>query len=93
MKNTQYLGWGCGFVDIDNDGWLDIFQANGHVYPELEVTGATVPFREKKLLYRNLRNGRFEDISARAGNALSKPYSSTRSALLAISITTGTWIS
>jgi hypothetical protein len=75
-KNTQYLGWGCGFVDIDNDGWLDIFQANGHVYPELEGTGANVPFREKKLLYRNLRNGRFEDISARAGNALSKPYSS-----------------
>jgi enediyne biosynthesis protein E4 len=75
-KNTQYLGWGCGFVDIDNDGWLDIFQANGHVYPDLEGTGANVPFREKKLLYRNLRNGRFEDISARAGNALSKPYSS-----------------
>jgi hypothetical protein len=75
-KNTQYLGWGCGFVDIDNDGWLDIFQANGHVYPDLEHAGARVPFREKKLLYRNLRNGRFEDVSARAGSAISTSHSS-----------------
>src|SRR5262249_53078066 len=66
-KNTRYLGWGCGFLDIDNDGWLDIFLANGHVYPELERAGMDTPFREPKILYRNLRNGRFEDISARAG--------------------------
>ena len=75
-KNTQYLGWGCGFVDVDNDGWLDIFQANGHVYPELERAGADVPFREKKLLYRNLRNGRFEDVSSRAGSDVSARHSS-----------------
>ena len=34
--NTRFLGWGCGFVDFDNDGWLDIFLVNGHVYPEVE---------------------------------------------------------
>ena len=75
-KNTQYLGWGCGFVDIDNDGWLDIFQANGHVYPELERSGSDVLFREKKLLYRNLRDGKFEDISGRAGSDISAVHSS-----------------
>jgi enediyne biosynthesis protein E4 len=65
--NTKYLGWGCGFVDIDNDGWLDVFQACGHVYPEVEKAGIDVPFKEPKILYRNLRNGHFEDVSARAG--------------------------
>ncbi len=65
--NTRYLGWGCGFVDLDNDGWLDIFLANGHVYPELEKAGLDTPFKEPKVLYRNLRNGRFEDVSKRTG--------------------------
>jgi len=68
--NTHYLGWGCGFVDIDNDGWQDVFLANGHVYPELEQAGLDTPFKEPKILYRNLRNGRFEDVSARAGTGV-----------------------
>ena len=68
--NTRYLGWGCGFVDLDNDGWLDVFQANGHVYPELEKAGLDTPFKEPKILYRNLRNGRFEDVSSRAGSGV-----------------------
>jgi len=75
-KNTRYLGWGCGFVDIENDGWLDIFLANGHVYPEIEKAGLDTPFREPKVLYRNLRNGRFEDVSAQAGSGVSLPRSS-----------------
>src|SRR5205807_2678724 len=33
--NTRYVGWGCGFIDYDNDGWADIMQINGHVYPEI----------------------------------------------------------
>jgi hypothetical protein len=74
--NTRYLGWGCGFVDVDNDSWLDVFLANGHVYPELEKSGLDVPFREPKVLYRNLRNGRFEDISSRAGSGVTMPRSS-----------------
>jgi len=65
--NTRYLGWGCGFVDLDNDGWLDLFLANGHVYPEVEKAGIDVPYKEPKLVYRNLRNGRFEDVSSRGG--------------------------
>ncbi len=66
--NTRYLGWGCGFADLDNDGWQDVFLANGHVYPELEQAGLDTPFKEPKILYRNLRNGRFEDVSVRAGS-------------------------
>lgn len=66
-KNTQFLGWGCGFADLDNDGWLDIFAANGHVYPELEKTGLDTRFKERKIVYRNLRNGRFDDMSSRSG--------------------------
>lgn len=68
--NTRYLGWGCGFVDIDNDGWPDVFLANGHVYPELEKSGLDTPFKEPKILYRNLRTGRFEDVSNRAGSGV-----------------------
>ena len=65
--NTRYLGWGCGFADLDNDGWLDVFAAHGHVYPEVERAGVDVPYQEPKVVYRNLRNGRFEDVSGRAG--------------------------
>jgi hypothetical protein len=73
--NTRYLGWGCGFADVDNDGWQDVFLANGHVYPELEQAGLDTPFKEPKILYRNLSNGRFEDVSARAGPGLGLPRS------------------
>jgi hypothetical protein len=70
-KNTKYLGWGCGFADLDNNGWQDIFLANGHVYPELETAGLDTVFREPRILYRNLRDGRFEDVSRVAGPGVS----------------------
>lgn len=69
-KNTRFLGWGCGFVDLDNDGWLDIFAANGHIYPELEKSGLDTRFRDRKIVYRNLRNGKFQDVSLRAGRGV-----------------------
>jgi hypothetical protein len=65
--NTRYLGWGIGFLDMDNDGWLDLFVANGHVYPEVSSVKTETPYAEHKYLYRNLRNGRFEDVSAQGG--------------------------
>jgi hypothetical protein len=65
--NTRYLGWGVGFFDMDNDGWLDLFMSNGHVYPEVSGSKTEAPYAEHKYLYRNLRNGRFEDVSAKAG--------------------------
>ena len=65
--HTQYLGWGCGFFDFDNDGWADILICNGHVYPEVEQLKTEVGYAQHKLLYRNLRNGRFEEVTEMAG--------------------------
>jgi hypothetical protein len=69
--NLKYLGWGGGFFDCDNDGWPDIFVANGHVYPELERHNhPESPYRQRYLLYRNLGDGRFEDVTGNAGPGL-----------------------
>jgi len=65
--HTQYLGWGCGFIDFDNDGWPDILICNGHVYPEVEQLKTEAGYAQRKLLYKNLRNGRFEDVSLKGG--------------------------
>lgn len=65
--HTQYLGWGCGFFDFDNDGWADILICNGHVYPEVEQLKTEAGYAQRKLLYRNLRNGRFEEVTDQAG--------------------------
>jgi len=65
--HTQYLGWGCGFLDFDNDGWPDILICNGHVYPEVEQLKTEAGYAQHKLLYRNLRNGRFEEVTDSAG--------------------------
>jgi hypothetical protein len=71
--HTQFLGWGCGFFDMDNDGWPDILICNGHVYPEVEQLKTEAGYPQRKLLYRNLRNGRFQDISFQAGPGISAP--------------------
>jgi enediyne biosynthesis protein E4 len=59
-----------GFLDYDNDGWKDIFIANGHVYSQIANRKLHVTYRQPKTLYRNLRNGRFEDVSAQSGAAI-----------------------
>lgn len=68
--NTRLLGWGVSFIDIDNDGWLDILVANGHVYPEVDGTQVDAAYAERKYLYRNLRNGQFEDLSMMGGSGI-----------------------
>jgi enediyne biosynthesis protein E4 len=74
--HTQYLGWGCGFFDFDNDGWPDILICNGHVYPEVEQLRTEAGYAQRKLLYRNQRNGHFEDVSLNAGAGISTPSAS-----------------
>lgn len=71
--NTKYLGWGVGLFDFDNDGWPDIFMSNGHVFPEVDTKKLHVTFKQRKILYKNLGNGRFADITSIAGAALSHP--------------------
>jgi len=77
-RNSQFLGWGTLFVDVDNDGWPDILMANGHVYPELDSKGVGLnsTFRERKLLYWNDHQGRFRDISLDAGPGITTPFNS-----------------
>jgi hypothetical protein len=74
--NTRFLGWGCGFVDFDNDGWLDIFLVNGHVYPEVETLTTEAGYPQRKVLYQNLRNGSFRDITEKVGGPLLEPTAS-----------------
>jgi hypothetical protein len=69
LGKNQLLGWGIAFVDVDDDGWKDIVLANGHVYPEVDNSQVGDRYLQKTLLYRNLGNGRFQDITGEAGPA------------------------
>ena len=71
--HTNYLGWGVGFVDVDHDGWKDILMVNSHVYPSIDRLGLASRFRQQKLLYWNIRNGAFIDLSAQAGPGVTAP--------------------
>jgi hypothetical protein len=75
-RHTQFLGWGCGFFDMDNDGWPDILICNGHVYPEVEQLKTEAGYAQQKLLYKNLRNGHFDDVSLQAGPGITAPVAS-----------------
>jgi hypothetical protein len=71
--SQPYVGWGCGFFDYDNDGWLDLLVANGHVYPQLATAKLKIAYLQRKLFYRNNRNGTFAEIAAEAGPAMNEP--------------------
>jgi len=66
-KITRFLGWGVSFLDFDNDGWADIVQCNGHVYPEVGESLNESGYRQRKVAYQNLRNGKFKDVSESLG--------------------------
>ena len=57
---NQYVAWGCGFLDYDNDGWPDILQINGHVYPEIDTQDTGQKFKNPRLMYQNMGNGHFQ---------------------------------
>ena len=70
------MGWGCGFIDYDNDGWPDVMQINGHVYPEVDNMGIAQTFKNQRLMYKNLGGKTFEDVSAKLGSGILERYSS-----------------
>ena len=74
-RNKKWVGWGCGFADFDNDGWPDLFVVNGHVYPEIDKTNRGVTYLQPRVLYRNLGDGKFADVSGSAGPAVTTPAS------------------
>ncbi|MGA8939444.1 MAG: CRTAC1 family protein [Acidobacteriaceae bacterium] len=74
--NNRYVAWGCGFIDFDNDGWADIIQVNGHVYPEVDRYNFGETYKNPRIAYHNLGNGRFKDVSAELGPGISERFSS-----------------
>src|SRR5438552_1343566 len=76
LKANGTFGLGVLTADLDNDGWPDILICNGHVYPEVEQLKTEAGYPQRKLLYRNLRNGRFEDVSMQGGAGISEPIAS-----------------
>ena len=79
QPSLPFLGWGTTFFDMDNDGWLDLFVACGHVYPQMDNARGSAAYAQPMLLHRNLHNGTFEEVSKPAGLA-GMPLKSRRGA-------------
>jgi hypothetical protein len=71
--NTRWLGWATAFVDFGNDGGLDLFVANGHVYPEVAQLKTEAAYAQRKVVYVNRGNGRFEDVTEQLGAPATTP--------------------
>jgi enediyne biosynthesis protein E4 len=69
-----FLGWGDGFLDYDNDGWLDLFAANGHVYPAVDKTDWGTTFGQRPLLFHSLQHGKFEPVPPVKGTGLAQTF-------------------
>jgi hypothetical protein len=76
FDHTRYVQWGTGLVDLNNDGWLDIFTVTGNVYPEVEKSMKEYPYRSPRFVFRNLGNGRFKNVTSECGPAAQKLESS-----------------
>jgi hypothetical protein len=76
FDHTRYVEWGTGFADFDNNGAPDIMIATGNVYPEVEKLFPEYPHRSPRLVYQNLGNGRFKDVTAQSGPGVLSPKSS-----------------
>jgi len=72
--SIPYLGFGAKFLDFDNDGWPDLFIANGHVDPQVKGQSFGVGYAERPFLFHNLKNGKFEEVGQQAGAAFRQKY-------------------
>jgi hypothetical protein len=68
--SVPFVGWGTSFLDYDNDGWLDLFVANGHVYPWVDRFDWNTSYEQRVLLFRNLRGGKFAEVGRGGGDGL-----------------------
>ncbi len=73
---TRYVQWGVGLVDFDNDTLPDLFYVTGHVYPEVERVNPEYPYKGPRLLFRNLGDGRFTNVTEQCGSGLTAVHSS-----------------
>jgi hypothetical protein len=74
-KSIPFLGWGTGFLDYDNDGWLDLLMVNGHIYPVADQVDWGTSYKERPLLFHNMRNGSFEEVPPLKGSGLASVVS------------------
>ncbi|MGA2483522.1 MAG: CRTAC1 family protein [Candidatus Acidiferrales bacterium] len=70
LPSLPWVKWGDAFVDLDNDGWLDLFAVTGHVYPQVDVLPSGGGYRQPKLVHFNQGDGTFCDASSQAGPAI-----------------------
>ncbi len=73
---NRYVSWGAGIVDLDNDGNPDLFFVTGNVYPEVEAKLPRYPFKTPRVIFRNLGDGKFEELNGQGGPAVAEPHSS-----------------
>jgi enediyne biosynthesis protein E4 len=73
---TRFVGWGAGLVDLDNDGLPDVFMVTGHVYPEIERALPAYPLKTPRIVFRNLGDGRFEELIEEAGPGVAAMHAS-----------------
>jgi hypothetical protein len=79
--HTEYLGWGIHLLDVDNDGLKDVLIINGHVYPDVDTSKLATRYKQPRLLYWNVGDGKFKDISTTSGPGLTTPWASRGSAV------------
>jgi enediyne biosynthesis protein E4 len=72
-RNTRWLGWAVSFLDLDLDGWQDLFLVNGHVYPEVDQVKTEAGYKQRKVVYRNRGDGRFDDVTEQLGPPVTVP--------------------
>lgn len=73
---TRFISWGAGIFDLDNDGFPDLFWVTGSVYPEIEKVLPNYPFKSPRIVFRNLRNGKFEELLDQAGPGVAAAHAS-----------------
>jgi hypothetical protein len=73
---TRFIGWGAGMFDADNDGYPDLMWVTGSVYPEIEKVMPNYPFKSPRIVFRNLRNGKFEELLDQAGPGIAAAHAS-----------------
>ena len=72
---TRFVSWGTGVVDLDHDGYPDVFIVTGSVYPEVEKKLADYPYKTPRIVFRNLGNGTFEELGEESGPGVTEPHS------------------
>ncbi len=73
---TRFTGWGAGIVDLSNDGYPDLFLVTGNVYPEIETALPGYPYKTPRIVFRNLCDGKFEELIEAAGPGVAAQHSS-----------------